>query len=199
VPPLTAPCRLLRPDREIHGITALETDSDTGMADDDAASPELALIDSTLRERLARAMSAPPAEHDSLVLAEAPSQVRRHPVRFAVFIVAALLVAGGIASYRLVRPGPSATTPATSAPRVFAWAPAAGALAYAFEIRRDGVVIYAARTTRTRVQVPIRWARRGTTFTLSRGAYRWYVWPVSHDSRLHEPAALVAASFRVDG
>jgi hypothetical protein len=73
-----------------------------------------------------------------------------------------------------------------------------GVLAYAFEVRRDGIVIYAARTAHPRLQVPARWKRRGITFALSRGTYQWYVWPVPQGSRLHEPSAIVAASFRVD-
>src|SRR4051794_20953833 len=143
-------------------------------------------------------MPAPAPERAPLVVPEAPPQERRPRLRVAVLIAAALLVAGWITWYRLVRPGPSAAPPATAAPRGFAWAPMSDVFAYAFEIRRGGGLIYGARTTRTRIRLPVRWVRLRTTFTLSRGTYQWYVWPVRQGSRLHEPAAIVAASFRVN-
>jgi hypothetical protein len=194
-----AHCRLPRPDREVLSITALETNPDTGLADDDAASPELALIDSTLRERLARASPMPPAVRAPEVAAEAPASAVPHPrrIRLTALVVVALLVAVGGAWYLLARGGSPATPAAAAAPRVFAWAPVAGIRAYAVEIRRGGVVIYAARTTEPRLRMPARWVRRGSTFTLARGSYQWYVWPIRPGSQFHEPSAIVAASFRV--
>ena len=176
----TARCRLPRPDREVLRITTLETDHD--------ASPELALIDSTLRERLARASPAPVRVPYT---AEAPPEVTpgSRRVRLAALVVSALLVAVGGAWYLIARTGsPTKGSAPAAAPRVFAWAPVAGIRRYAVEIRRSGVVIFAARTTEPRLTLK---------FTLSRGTYQWYVWPVRPGSRLHEPAAIVAASFRV--
>src|SRR3954471_9784746 len=79
--PSTAHCRLPRPDRESLSITALDTNSDAGIADDDAASPELALIDSPLRGRLARASPPPPVLSAPEVATEAPAKVAPHPRR----------------------------------------------------------------------------------------------------------------------
>jgi len=199
--PSIARCRLPRPDREVLSITALDTNRETGLTDDDAASPELALVDSKLRERLAQAPPVPPPAPAPRpapdVVRPAPRSRPRHRLRIAVLLSLALLAAGGSAWYWLARPGSPATRSAAAAPRVFAWAAVRGVSAYDLEIRRNGVVIYAARTARPRLQMPARWVRNGTTMTLAAGTYQWYVWPVLRGSQIHEPAAIVAASFRV--
>jgi hypothetical protein len=178
----TARCRLPRPDREVLSITDLGTDHD--------ASPELALIDSTLRERLART-SPGPAPVRVPYAADASPEVKpgSRRIRLTALVVSALLVAIGGAWYLIARTGSPAKGSAPAAnPRVFAWAPVAGIRTYAVEIRRTGDVIFAGRTTEPRLTLK---------FTLSRGTYQWYVWPIRPGSRLHEPAAIVAASFRV--
>lgn len=72
------------------------------------------------------------------------------------------------------------TTPTrtVSAPRRFAWAPAANAVGYHVELFRGPSRVFAADTTRAQITIPARWRLDGRTYRLRPGEYRWYVWPV---------------------
>lgn len=174
---------------------------------DDVASPELALVDSALRERLLeRDPVRPPWEVDiaRVSYTPPPSKRRRSTRRISLVILAAViaLVASVIAFQRLTRTAASSTTgtsPAiTSSGHVLAWAPVAGAAAYDVEIRRGSNVVYSTRTLATHVRVPAHWQRGSRSRVLSPGTYHWYVWPLTATGS-RQSAAIVATTFVVTG
>ena len=188
---------------------------------DDPVSPELALVDSTLRERIAmdeqaqasEAVQAPPEVGPAVETDVSTGQAieRRRSRRFVGGVVAVLVLAAAVvAAIALVEmsrrdaapvPAPTvATHSSTTAPasgpsaRNFAWAPVQGASEYDVEIRRNGKVLYAATTSVPHVKVPAQWERGRRKLTLSPGAYQWYVWPILGASG-RRGAALVATTF----
>ena len=187
---------------------------------DDPVSPELALVDSTLRERIAMDEQAQAAEATQAPLHIGPAVEtgastgqaleRRRPRRFVGGVVALLVLAAVVvAAIALVEMSRrdaapvhaatvavhSPTTAAASGPsaRNFAWAPVQGASEYDVEIRRNGEVLYSGMTSVPHVRVPAQWERGGRKVTLSPGAYQWYVWPVLGASG-RRGAALVATT-----
>jgi hypothetical protein len=91
----------------------------------------------------------------------------------------------------------SATAPVSGpSGRNFAWAPVKGASEYDVEIRRNGEVVYTAKTSVSHVRVPVQWERGGLKLTLSPGAYQWYVWPLLGAGG-RRGAAVVATTFLI--
>ena len=164
---------------------------------DEHVSPELALVDSSLRGDLTANLehgdtTPAPAEVETAAVQPpaAPARARPRRRRGRTVIVVLLVLTAAAAAFILAGSGRlfghdggsssgSTTAPAAApAPRTFSWAPSAGASAYDFEIVRDGAIIYSTRTNEARVVVPARWTRGSTTQSLGPGSYRWYVWAV---------------------
>ncbi len=79
------------------------------------------------------------------------------------------------------RAGRSKATPppaATDEPKRFAWAPVNGAVGYRFELFRGDKQVLDVRTTTPAYELPARWRHAGRSQTLTKGDYRWYVWPL---------------------
>jgi len=192
------------------------------VAEPDPISPELVLIDSSLRERLVLKDSQVEAEVpnvSSAGAAEAGGEggpfTRRRTLTAAVLLAAAVTAGVGItllltghrstpahtsvpAVSTASRPSPS-TSPRIGSPgRDFAWAPVKGASRYDVQIRRAGRVIYSSTTSAPRVRIPREWQRSGRTLVLSPGTYQWYVWPVvGSGAGSRRGAAVVATTFAV--
>jgi hypothetical protein len=181
---------------------------------EDPVSPELALVDTDLRERLAAvpapaavAESAPEVADHRRATAPEPRR-RRGRVRVGLTLAAALAACGVVAAagfgvFASTPPAePTGALPFAAGPRGrdFAWAPAARAVGYDVEIRRRGAVIYSASTTEPRLHLPNRWMHAGGAVTLSAGTYTWYVWPVvgTGATRARGPA-IVATTFTIAG
>jgi hypothetical protein len=62
-------------------------------------------------------------------------------------------------------------------PPVLRWSPVAKATYYNVQLFRDGKKILTLWPTKPLLQVPSSWRYAGTTFRLTPGVYRWYVWP----------------------
>ncbi len=196
------------------------TISSTGNPVVDPVSPELALIDSTLRQRLVHSEPAGGTElvQPSEEIAETAGHAgsgsggRSFPVRL-VALLATLISVAGAGWYWIDRAGVVGagrpTTRAASArhgadgaaiaqsARVFSWAPVAGVSKYDVQLRRGGAVIFSIRTATSQIRVPARWNRGGKTFTLSAGTYRWYVWPIAPGTGTRRAAAVVSTTFVV--
>jgi len=185
---------------------------------DDPVSPELALVDSALRDRLSLDTEAAQAtveepqptpdadgRHDRK--GETHRRYRRFVVASVILVAAAIVAALAVA--HVDEHGGSgaarATTTATLSPstaagehrsvgRDFAWAPVRGASGYDVEIQRNGEIVYATRTSVAHLTVPLRWKLGGPTRSLSPGTYRWYVWPVVRGRR---GPAVVATTFQL--
>jgi hypothetical protein len=89
----------------------------------------------------------------------------------------------------------SRTTVTARQPHRFAWAPAAGASSYHFELFRGRSKVFEADTEGALATVPARWTQRGEPRSLEPGSYRWYVWPVAAGRRAAE--AIVQADLTV--
>jgi hypothetical protein len=191
-------------------------------APDDPISPELVLIDSSLRERLVLEDAYVEAEVPEVssagaadIRGEGGPFTRRRTLTAAVLLVAAVTVGVGItllltghrstSAHRSV-PVVSTASPSspTTSPRIgsagrdFAWAPVKGASRYDVQIRRAGKIIYSATTSAPRVRIPREWQRSGRTLVLSPGAYQWYVWPVAGSGAgSRRGAAVVATTFTI--
>jgi hypothetical protein len=63
------------------------------------------------------------------------------------------------------------------APPVLRWSPVAKATYYNVQLFRDGKKILTLWPTKPLLQVPSAWRFAGSTFRLTPGVYRWYVWP----------------------
>jgi hypothetical protein len=62
-------------------------------------------------------------------------------------------------------------------PPVLRWSPVVKATYYNVQLFRDGKKILTLWPTKPLLQVPASWRYAGTTFRLTPGVYRWYVWP----------------------
>lgn len=107
-------------------------------------------------------------------------------------------------------PSPQAQRPATSAPsapvhaaplpgQTFVWVAAPGSSAYEFQLFRSGEQIYRARVTQPRLVLPGRWRQDGRPHALVPGDYRWYVWPVSTQTKRKASVATVQAKLVIEG
>jgi len=187
-------------------------------APDDPVSPELALVDSSLRDRLILDVAASNAQPPTPIPPSPPEpatkkgkRTRRILAGAALLLTAAIAVAVGfriVTEHRKDSPRSTVSTQAPLSPspsaagaptgRNFVWAPVREASRYAVEIRRNNNIIYAATTSLPHVTVPSRWKRDGRTIVLSPGTYQWYVWPVTGSgAHSRRGAAIVAASFSV--
>ena len=189
---------------------------------DDPISPELVLVDSSLRERLALKnlqVEAEVPDVSSTGAAEAGGErgpfTHRRTLTAAVLLVAAVAAGVGITLFVVghratpahrstpavstASPASPTTSPRTgSAGRDFAWAPVKGASRYDVQIRRAGKIIYSTTTSAPRVRIPREWQRSGRTLVLSPGTYQWYVWPmVGSGAGSRRGAAVVATTFTV--
>jgi len=171
-----------------------------GSPPEEPVSPELALVDSGLRGRLATHEGTATEEgagEPSSAGASRSRRSRRSRVGIVLLLLLAVVVAAVAAAVLIRRADTSASTPAPVA-RNFAWAPVKGATAYVVEIRRDGAVVYTARPTAARVTVPARWQRGARSFALTPGTYQWDVWPVRRSGTGDRRGpAVVATTFRV--
>jgi hypothetical protein len=101
----------------------------------------------------------------------------------------------------VAKPKP-APVPEHAAPvpgQTFAWAATPGASAYEFQLFQSGERIYRARVARPRLVLPGRWREDGRPHALLPGTYRWYVWPVSSQTKRQARAATVQAKLVVEG
>ena len=92
--------------------------------------------------------------------------------------------------------GRSKATPppaATTEPKRFAWAPVNGAVGYRFELFRGDKQVLDVRTKTPAYELPGQWRHAGRTETLTKGDYRWYVWPL----RPSGPAAVAVVQARL--
>ena len=87
--------------------------------------------------------------------------------------------------------------PVAAASRTFAWAPVPGAGSYQVRIYRGSTQILRRTTVRPSIVVPPSWRYDGRAQRLTRGDYRWYVWPLDrHGTRA--AVAVVRARLHVD-
>jgi hypothetical protein len=168
---------------------------------DDPVSPELALVDPSLRDRLILEQVVTEDEAGEFGRASdvtagvdggwSPQRRRTIVVAAAVVLTVAAICLGVAlfmthgrdaaapdASKAAASASPTASLKGGPGGRDFAWAPVKGALRYDIQIRRAGEIVYSTTTSVPHVRIPGRWQRRGRTFLLSSGTYRWYVWPV---------------------
>lgn len=98
------------------------------------------------------------------------------------------------------KPAPSAPVHAAPLPgQTFVWVAAPGTSAYEFQLFRSGERIYRARVAQPRLVLPGRWRQDGRPHALVPGDYRWYVWPVSTQTKRKASAATVQAKLVVEG
>jgi hypothetical protein len=146
-----------------------------------------------------------PQEPGATARAESPPSTRERPTASARPRVTPARGAKAAAQRRAAernrrqQPKPSAE-PATSPSndRRFAWAPVAGAQSYEVAFYRGNDRIYVARTETPKLELPSRWRHNGRWMSLTRGAYRWYVWVVGADGE-RRTAAVVQARLVVGG
>jgi hypothetical protein len=77
--------------------------------------------------------------------------------------------------------GRSKATPppaASAEPKRFAWAPVDGAVGYRFELFRGNKQVLEVRTKTPAYELARRWRHAGRAETLTKGEYRWFVWPL---------------------
>ncbi len=86
-------------------------------------------------------------------------------------------------------PSPAPTTES----KRFAWAPVNGAVGYRFELFRGSKQVLDVRTKTPAYELPGQWQHAGRTETLTKGDYRWYVWPL----RPSGPAAVAVVQARL--
>jgi hypothetical protein len=96
------------------------------------------------------------------------------------------------------KPSPTAKKPgatAAAAPaRRFAWAPVDGAVGYRVELFRGNEQVLRTTTKQPVYELPASWRHQGRAERLSRGSYRWYVWPVLESG----PSAQAVVQARLD-
>ena len=86
-------------------------------------------------------------------------------------------------------PSPAPTTES----KRFAWAPVNGAVGYRFELFRGRQAGARRADEDAGVRAPGPWRHAGRTETLTKGDYRWYVWPL----RPSGPAAVAVVQARL--
>ena len=104
-------------------------------------------------------------------------------------------------------PAPKAAKPATPAAlhapslagQTFVWVTSPGASAYEFQLFRSGERIFRARVAKPRLVLPGRWRHDGRPYALVPGDYRWYVWPVSSQTKRQSAVATVQAKLAIGG
>jgi len=89
----------------------------------------------------------------------------------------------------------AAPPPAAAEPRRFAWAPVNGAVGYRFELFRGDKQVLEARTQAPAYELASQWRHAGRNETLTKGDYRWYVWPLRASGPA--PVAVVQARLTV--
>ena len=92
--------------------------------------------------------------------------------------------------------GSSKATPppaATTEPKRFAWAPVNGAVGYRFELFRGDKQVLDVRTKTPAYELAAQWRHAGRKQSLTKGDYRWYVWPVLPSG----PAAVAVVQARL--
>jgi hypothetical protein len=106
--------------------------------------------------------------------------------------------AAGNSASGTVRARPSALEPATGAhlrkPPLLRWGKARGAHYYNVQLFRGRTKLLSAWPTRTQLQLRRSWRYRGRRHGLSRGHYRWYVWPGRGSRADHRYGALIGHS-----
>jgi hypothetical protein len=106
--------------------------------------------------------------------------------------------AAGNSASGTVRARPSALEPATGAhlrkPPLLRWGKARGAHYYNVQLFRGRTKLLSAWPTRTQLQLRRSWRYRGRRHGLSRGHYRWYVWPGLGSRVDHRYGALIGHS-----
>jgi hypothetical protein len=170
-----------------------------GLALGEPVSPELALVDSSIRERLVAGNTSdagtpetpalsPSASKDEVVARGGRRRGRQIVVGLTALVVAAVaattiythrersLTAPGAGPGRASPDGPSDGT--RSSGRAFAWAPVANVSSYKVAILKNDKIVYSEATSVPRLTVPTHWRRGGRTLSLTPGTYEWYVWPV---------------------
>lgn len=182
---------------------------------DEQVSPELALVDSVLRSRLLdELLELEPARLPPMPALPGPYP-RHRPRRRRRFLAIGMgvLLAGAAAVVLLgfvprsgsrptfvseplarsttVQSNPQVEKETGAVWRTLAWAPVRAAAAYEVQIVDDGTVVFRARTSAARVQIPRSRAPKP-------GEYRWYVWPILREGgELRRGPAVVDARLRV--
>ena len=169
-------------------------------------SPELALVDPELARAARELLPDRPrfAAHAAVpaVFVERLDH-RSEPTpggRLGRFLSVAALVALGAMLTLLVGRAPlrpqirsvagvehSTVTPATP-----------GASAYEFQLFQSGERIFRARVAEPRLALPGRWRQNGRPYALVPGDYRWYVWPVSSQTKRQSSVATVQAKLVIE-
>jgi hypothetical protein len=135
----------------------------------------------------------------ALVAPYAVAAVRTHAVGRSV-------VRAAVAGPDLRRAGPGAAQPpptkakrqpTTGEGRTFAWAPVPRAASYEVQIYRGPTRIFRRATATPSIVVPPAWRYDGRARRLTRGDYRWYVWPLDRDGD-RAAVAVVRARLHVD-
>jgi len=84
---------------------------------------------------------------------------------------------------------------AVQAPR-FVWPAESGSVGYRVALYQDGQQIFERDVTRSALELPKSWTYQGRPYQLTKGAYRWVVWPlVGPEKRLGR--AIVSAQYVV--
>jgi len=82
--------------------------------------------------------------------------------------------------------------------QTFVWVATPGASAYEFQLFQSGERIFRARVAKPRLALPGRWRQGGRPYALVPGDYRWYVWPVSSETKRQSSVATVRAMLVVE-
>ena len=99
------------------------------------------------------------------------------------------------------RPAKPASSPVHSPPlagQTFVWVATPGASAYEFQLFQSGERIFRARVAEPRLALPGRWRQNGRPYALVPGDYRWYVWPVSSQTKRQSSVAIVQAKLVIE-
>jgi hypothetical protein len=191
----------------------------TGTSLEEPISPELALVDSSIRERLVEdPVDVMPLDESTATPSDAGDEAapprarrrRRKGVAASVVLAVGAAATAGVYIARDVEAthdGPTATPTTATAPpggttstvttpvgRAFAWAPVANATSYDVAILKGGRIVYDDSTSVPRIIVPAQWQRDGRTMSLTAGSYQWYVWPVFRSGQTHRRGAPVVAT-----
>ena len=94
---------------------------------------------------------------------------------------------------------PAALHAPALAGQTFVWVAAPGASGYEFQLFRSGERIFRTRVVKPRLVLPGRWRQDGRPYSLVPGDYRWYVWPVSSQTKRQSAVATVQAKLAIGG